>query len=129
MRVPVDMVVGEENKGWDLITNQLNHERVTLGPAGQPRSGVRPLPTPGPAARGWRTSRTYDGRSARSGPAFRINELLNWQVAANMDLGWLGAPDASATKVFASERMQELGRLIGDILAGTATRPTRRRPS
>ena len=34
VRVPVDMLIGEENKGWDLIVNQLNHERVTLGPAG-----------------------------------------------------------------------------------------------
>ena len=30
VRVPVGNLVGEENKGWNLITNQLNHERVTL---------------------------------------------------------------------------------------------------
>lgn len=47
----------------------------------------------------------------------RVNELLNWQVAANQDLGWLGAADASATKVYASERMQEAGRIVGDVLA------------
>lgn len=34
VRVPLDMVVGEVDKGWDLIVSQLNHERVTLGPAG-----------------------------------------------------------------------------------------------
>lgn len=34
VRVPADMLVGEEGKGWDLIVSQLNHERVTLGPAG-----------------------------------------------------------------------------------------------
>ena len=28
------MLVGEESRGWDLIVDQLNHERVTLGPAG-----------------------------------------------------------------------------------------------
>ncbi|MFD8560128.1 acyl-CoA dehydrogenase family protein [Streptosporangium canum] len=116
VRVPVDMVVGEENKGWDLIVNQLNHERVTLGPAGN-------------------IAHTYDRflRWARDTglieePAvrralgrvyayFRTNELLNWQVAANMDLGWLGAPDASATKIYGSERMQEVGRIVGDVLA------------
>ncbi|GAA4227490.1 hypothetical protein FHR32_001522 [Streptosporangium album] len=116
VRVPVDMVVGEENKGWDLIVNQLNHERVTLGPAGN-------------------LAHTYDRflRWARNTglveePAvrralgrvyacFRTNELLNWQVAANMDLGWLGAPDASATKIYGSERMQEVGRVVGDVLA------------
>ncbi len=35
VRVPVDMLVGEENAGWRLITTQLNHERVMLGPAGK----------------------------------------------------------------------------------------------
>ena len=116
VRVPVDMVVGEENKGWDLIVNQLNHERVTLGPAGN-------------------IAHTYDRFLAwarRTGaieePAvrralgrvyayFRTNELLNWQVAANMDLGWLGAPDASATKVYGSERLQDVGRIVGETLA------------
>ncbi len=35
VRVPVSMRVGEENEGWRLITTQLNHERVMLGPAGR----------------------------------------------------------------------------------------------
>ena len=30
VRVPVDNLVGELNGGWPLITNQLNHERVSL---------------------------------------------------------------------------------------------------
>ena len=34
IRVPVARRVGEENKGWRLITNQLNHERVTLAAHG-----------------------------------------------------------------------------------------------
>ncbi|HCU96338.1 MAG TPA: acyl-CoA dehydrogenase, partial [Actinobacteria bacterium] len=35
VRVPVAMRVGEENAGWRLVTTQLNHERVMLGPAGR----------------------------------------------------------------------------------------------
>ena len=42
VRVPVDMLVGEENQGWKLITTQLNHERVMLGPAGRHRGPARP---------------------------------------------------------------------------------------
>ena len=34
VRVPVANRVGEENGGWNLITNQLNHERVTLCSSG-----------------------------------------------------------------------------------------------
>jgi alkylation response protein AidB-like acyl-CoA dehydrogenase len=44
-------------------------------------------------------------------------DLLNWQVAANQGLGWLGAPDASATKIYGSERMQDTGRIVGEVLA------------
>ena len=35
VRVPASMRVCEENHGWKLITTQLNHERVMLGPAGR----------------------------------------------------------------------------------------------
>lgn len=116
VRVPVSMVVGEVDKGWDLIVNQLNHERVTLGPAGNlgqtydrflawaTRAGLKDNPD---VRRALGRVRAY----------FRTNELLNWQVAANMDLGWLGAPDASATKIYGSERMQEIGRIVCEVLA------------
>lgn len=116
VRVPVDSVVGEVDRGWDLIVNQLNHERVTLGPAGN-------LAQTYDRFRAWARRTGLDGEPdvrralAEVWAAFRTNELLNWQVAANMDLGWLGAPDASATKIYGSERMQEVGRIVGDILA------------
>ncbi|MFG2090230.1 MULTISPECIES: acyl-CoA dehydrogenase family protein [unclassified Spirillospora] len=122
IRVPADMLIGEENKGWDLIVNQLNHERVTLGPAGNiGHTHVR-------FERWARTTAGRDGRPLIEEPAvrravariyayLRVNELLNWQVAANQDLGWLGAADASATKIYGSERVQEVGRIVGDVLA------------
>ncbi|MEV7806092.1 acyl-CoA dehydrogenase family protein [Microbispora sp. NPDC088329] len=122
VRVPLDMVVGEVNKGWDLIVSQLNHERVTLGPAGTLAHTLD---------RFVRWAKTHPGRDgvplwehpdvrravAEVYAYFRTNELLNWQVAASMDLGWLGAPDASATKIYASERVQDAGRIVGDTLA------------
>ncbi|GAA1889156.1 acyl-CoA dehydrogenase family protein [Actinomadura bangladeshensis] len=122
VRVPADMLIGEENKGWDLIVNQLNHERVTLGPAGNiGHTRIR-------FERWARETPGRDGRPLIEEPAvrralaqvhayLRVNEILNWQVAANQDLGWLGAADASATKIYSSERMQEVGRIVGDVLA------------
>jgi 3-oxo-4-pregnene-20-carboxyl-CoA dehydrogenase beta subunit len=122
VRVPLSMVVGEVGKGWELIVNQLNHERVTLGPAGniahtydrfvrwakdKPGRDGRPLVDHPEVRRAIAEVYAY----------FRTNELLNWQVAANMDLGWLGAPDASATKIYGSERMQDVGRIVGETLA------------
>jgi len=122
VRVPVSMRVGEENKGWNLIVSQLNHERLTLGPAGNIGHRYDRL------VRWARTTMGQGGKPLIDEPEvrraiaqvyawLRTNELLNWQVAAGMDTGWLGAPDASATKVYGSERLQESGRLIGEVLA------------
>jgi 3-oxo-4-pregnene-20-carboxyl-CoA dehydrogenase beta subunit len=118
VRVPVTMRVGEENAGWRLVTTQLNHERVMLGPAGR----VAALHD---RVRGWAAGRTGpDGRPlltqpdvrralAESYACLRINELLNWQVAVapTVDIA-----DASATKVFSSERMQRLGQVLEEIV-------------
>ncbi len=114
VRVPVEMLVGEENEGWRLITTQLNHERVMLGPAGR-LEGLRDLVAE------WAESRT-DGHGkplleigwirdtlARVTAAFRVNELLNWQVARSGATGREAVADASASKVFASDEVQVLG--------------------
>ena len=114
VRVPVDMLVGEENEGWRLITTQLNHERVMLGPAGR-LEGLRDLVAE------WAESRTdHYGKPllrigwvrdvlARTTAAFRVNELLNWQVASAGATGREAVADASASKVFASDEVQVLG--------------------
>ncbi|MER6900081.1 acyl-CoA dehydrogenase family protein, partial [Amycolatopsis sp. NPDC000740] len=44
------------------------------------------------------------------------NELLNWQVAAAAAHGSVEIADASATKVFASERIQRIGRLLEELV-------------
>lgn len=122
VRVPLWLRVGEENKGWDLIVNQLNHERLTLGPAGNIGRHYDRFVH-------WaRTTTDAAGKPLIDQPDvrraigqvyawLRTNELLNWQVAVGMDTGWLGAPDASANKVYSSEKLQETGRLIGEMLA------------
>ncbi|MDQ3787037.1 MAG: acyl-CoA dehydrogenase family protein, partial [Actinomycetota bacterium] len=81
VRVPADMLVGEENAGWRLITTQLNHERVMLGPAGR-------LAALYERVRAWAEAHDLltepDVRQAlaKARAHVRVNELLNWQVAA-----------------------------------------------
>jgi 3-oxo-4-pregnene-20-carboxyl-CoA dehydrogenase beta subunit len=112
VRVPVTMRVGEENGGWRLITTQLNHERVMLGPAGR-------IAALYDRVRGW-ADRTgilsqpdVQRALAQTYASLRINELLNWQVATADSVG---AADASVTKVFASERLQDLGQLLEEVV-------------
>jgi 3-oxo-4-pregnene-20-carboxyl-CoA dehydrogenase beta subunit len=118
VRVPVSMRVGAENQGWQLVTTQLNHERVMLGPAGRLGALYDRISGWASAARG------PDGRAiadqpdvrralAAVGASLRVNELLNWQVAASETVE---IADASATKVFSSERIQRLGQLLIDVV-------------
>ena len=118
VRVPADMLVGEENGGWKLITTQLNNERVMLGPAGRFGAIYDKV-------HAWATTPGGDGVTPISHDAvkrglgeihamFRINELLNWQVAAAGEI--IEVADAAATKVFGTERIQYAGRLAEEMV-------------
>ncbi len=121
VRVPVDMLVGEENRGWQLITTQLNHERVMLGPAGR-IEGLRDL------VLDWGQDRVGpDGTPvlqvpwvrdtlARATASFRVNELLNWAVAQASASDRVVVADASTSKVFASDEVQRLGLALADVV-------------
>jgi alkylation response protein AidB-like acyl-CoA dehydrogenase len=112
VRVPVTMRVGEENAGWRLVTEQLNHERVMLGPAG--RIAALHDRVCGWAERAGLLAQPDVRRAlARTYASLRINELLNWQVAAapTMEIA-----DASITKVYASERLQLACELLEEIV-------------
>ena len=112
VRVPVTMRLGEENAGWRLVTEQLNHERVMLGPAG--RIAALHDRVCGWAERAGLLAQPDVRRAlARVYASLRINELLNWQVAAapTMEIA-----DASITKVYASERLQLACELLEEIV-------------
>ncbi|MDT4943103.1 MAG: 3-oxo-4-pregnene-20-carboxyl-CoA dehydrogenase beta subunit [Pseudonocardiales bacterium] len=113
VRVPVDMLVGKENEGWRLITSQLNHERVMLGPAGK-LAGLYERVRAWAQSRGLLDETDVRHALAETKAITRINELLNWQVAARD--GDVDVADASATKVFASERAQHVFRLLESVV-------------
>jgi alkylation response protein AidB-like acyl-CoA dehydrogenase len=118
VRVPVSMRVGAENGGWRLITAQLNHERVMLGPSGRIgvlRAQVREWAAThqGPDGSPLLTQPDVRRALARAGAAERVNELLNWQVAVAETVD---VADASATKVFGSEQVQQLGAELVEVV-------------
>lgn len=116
VRVPASMLVGQENEGWRLITTQLNHERVMLGPAGR-LEGLRDLVAEWAAERGLLDLPDVREALARVTATHRVNELLNWQVAASTATGASAVADASASKVLASEAVQDLGLELHDVVA------------
>nr|WP_179503722.1 acyl-CoA dehydrogenase [Nocardioides daedukensis] len=115
VRVPVDMLVGEENAGWKLITTQLNHERVMLGPAGR-LEGLRDRVVAWATKHGVLERPDVRSSLAEATAAFRVNELLNWEVARAAERGVMPVADASASKVFASDRVQRIGRILAEIV-------------
>jgi alkylation response protein AidB-like acyl-CoA dehydrogenase len=125
VRVPVGNRVGEENGGWKLVTNQLNHERVALVSA-------QPIFTALNQVREW-AQNTKDSRGARliDSEWVQLNlarvhakaeylKLINWQLASAQDEAPSPA-DASAAKVFGTELATEAYRLLMEILGPSAT--------
>ena len=116
VRVPVENLVGPENQGWKLITNQLNHERVAICPS----SGL--LRSLAEVRRWAQDHGAGDGRKvidqewvqvglARVHAKIDVLKLLNWKVAWAADKG-LNPADASATKVYGTELALEVYRLL-----------------
>jgi alkylation response protein AidB-like acyl-CoA dehydrogenase len=120
VRVPADNLVGVENQGWKLITNQLNHERVAICPS----SGLRRSLT---EVRRWAQDHTAaDGRRvidqewarialARVHAKVELLALLNAKVAWAADKG-LNPADASVTKVYGTELALEAYRLLTEVV-------------
>ena len=115
VRVPADMLVGEENQGWKLITTQLNHERVMLGPAGR-LEGLRDRVAEWAAKAGVLDESDVRATMGAVTAAFRVNELLNWEVARAAAEGAISVADASSSKVFASEQVQHLAERLAHVV-------------
>jgi len=122
VRVGDDAVIADVNKGWHLITNQLNYERVSLGPPGMVERVFDEV-------RRWtQETKLPDGRRVADQEWVQLNiarvhaklefvKLINWKVAAS---GGANPADASATKVFATEFYTEAYRHLMEVLGPNA---------
>ncbi len=121
VRVPASSLVGGENDGWTLITNQLNHERVTLCSPGIVERALDDV-------RGWaQETKLADGRRvvdqewaqihlARVHAKLEFLKLMNWKVAWDAARGHLDVADASTIKVFGTEFYMEAFRLLLEVV-------------
>jgi alkylation response protein AidB-like acyl-CoA dehydrogenase len=125
VRVPATNLVGGENNGWTLITNQLNHERVTLCSSGVIEQALGEV-------RAWaRDTTDADGTRVIDKEWVRLNlarvaakleflRLINWKVAWTATQGHLDVADASTTKVFGTEFYLEAFRLLFEVIGQPA---------
>ncbi|MBO7937468.1 MULTISPECIES: acyl-CoA dehydrogenase family protein [Streptomyces] len=127
VRVPVSHRVGAENQGWRLITNQLNHERVTLAAHGT--MAIRALHD---VQRWAAETKLADGRRVIDLPWVRRRlaqthvrldalKLLNWRMVGALQDGTLTPQDASAVKVYGSEARRDAYAWLLEIAAAPGT--------
>ena len=107
VRVPHFNLIGGENRGWSLITGQLNHERVSLMSVGPVRRLFEDVTQ-------WARETKRGGRAVIDEPWVQTNlarvsanlevlRLMNWKQAWAQQHGQLHPADSSAIKVFGSE--------------------------
>ncbi|HEV8297292.1 MAG TPA: acyl-CoA dehydrogenase family protein [Acidimicrobiales bacterium] len=127
-RVPASNLVGEENGGWRLITNQLNHERVTLCSSGMIERYIQDV-------RRWaQQTKDADGvrvidhewvriALARVYARLEFLRLINWKIAWAAQQDSLHPADASATKAFGTEFYLEALRTLMEIVGQASYLP------
>jgi alkylation response protein AidB-like acyl-CoA dehydrogenase len=121
VRVPVKNVVLGIDQGWNLITNQLNHERVTLCSSGvleRMLNNTLEWAQNTKLADGRRVidQEWVQGNFARVRAGLEFLRLINWKVAWTATQGHLDVADASTIKVFGTEFNMTAIRLLSEIM-------------
>ncbi|SEE04109.1 Acyl-CoA dehydrogenase [Streptomyces sp. 3213] len=109
VRVPAANLVGAENEGWSLITNQLNHERVALAATGMQAedfytAALTAARTPDPVTGRRRADEPWvRAQLAEAHARLAATRLLNWRLVGDVGAGRLAPGDASGVKVMGTE--------------------------
>ncbi|MER5227530.1 acyl-CoA dehydrogenase family protein [Streptomyces flaveus] len=122
IRVPAGNLVGEENGGWGLITNQLNHERVALAAIGMQAedfyaAALTAARTPDPVTGRRRVDEPWvRSRLAEAHARLAASRLLNWRLAGDVGAGRLAPGDASGVKFAGTESTVAVYRMCQEIV-------------
>ena len=124
VKVPADMLVGKLNGGWQLVTSQLNHERLGLGAWSDKVVGLFRRVFLRAKARDENGRRAIDTPWVRSQLAecyarLEAMRLINFRIAADLELGRMDVALASSTKVYGSESAIEILRKLSEIVGGS----------
>jgi alkylation response protein AidB-like acyl-CoA dehydrogenase len=122
VKVPVDMIIGEENGGWRLITEQLNHERVGLA-----AWGIQGWKIFRDAMQWARNTTGPDGQRVIDDPSAQRNiaevyahleamRVMNARMSWQLDQHEMNPVFPSAIKVYSTEILLEICRLLMDVV-------------
>jgi alkylation response protein AidB-like acyl-CoA dehydrogenase len=122
VRVPAEMLVGQENGGWRLITLQLNHERIGLAAFGNAAfrafDDVVAWARATPAEDGRPVAEKAWVRSALGEAFARLEamKVLNWRMTWEIGRGEPSPAGSSAAKIHGTEAVIEIYRLLFEVL-------------
>src|SRR5699024_1923791 len=115
VRVPVENLVGEENRGWDYAKFLLGNERVGVAPVGSTKRVLAGEKDRAASAGPSRTSLVHDpGVSRRFADfenALMSLELTSWRVVAHSQDG-KPHPASSVLKLMGTELQQAVTELV-----------------
>ncbi|MER6969126.1 acyl-CoA dehydrogenase family protein, partial [Streptomyces halstedii] len=126
VRVPAANLVGEENGGWGLITDQLNHERVALAAIGMQAedfyaTALAAARTPDPVTGRRRVDEPWVRfQLAEVHARLAASRLLNWRLVGDVGAGRLAPGDASGVKVVGTESAVAVYRMCQHIVGEDA---------
>ncbi|NDA77210.1 MAG: acyl-CoA dehydrogenase [Acidimicrobiia bacterium] len=124
VRVPKENVIGQINGGWKLITMQLNHERVGLAALSglterlldDVTTWCRVTPSGGADDEKMIDVAWVQQDLAKCHALLDAIRLMTWKLAQSVADNTLGPAEASAVKVFGTERAVEVYRIMQGIL-------------
>ncbi len=121
VRVPAENMVGAENSGWELITAQLNHERITLATPGHAESVMDEVwawagKISGPDGAPMLEQQWVQLHLARVYAKLQALQVLNWRSAWSLTQGVPNMAEASALKVIGTEFFVEAYNLLLEIV-------------
>ncbi len=128
VRVPLTNIVGELNQGWQLITMQLNHERVGLAALsgltdrlmGDVVAWCRETPSGLAEHKTMIDVPWVQADLAKCTAILKAIRLMTWRLVNAVADNTLGPAESSAVKVFGTEQMVEVYRLLQGILGPVA---------
>lgn len=120
VRVHKSCLVGEENKGWQYLTTQLDFERIMLSPSSPIRRNIEDTIQ-------WAKETKVDGAPVIDQPWVKskfaelimeveVLKILNFQVAWLITKGVVPYAEASMVKVFGSELYQRVNAALLEIM-------------
>jgi len=127
VRVPEANIVGGLNGGWRMITTQLNHERVGLAAFGA--IAFKHLEDVDDYAR---TTKDADGEALIDKPRVQVAmaecyarleamHVMNYRMAWAWEQGQMDPAHASAVKVYSTETVIQVYRLLGEIVGSAGS--------